>query len=163
MIGIDVERDREMKKWETIGLDRVIQMTREKAEWWRREGEETGGDGLPCPPSLPCSQGQWDTFPICLLKMRDPCGDRCPPLGNFLRVWRCHFLSSPHLCAPIYLKYRKKREGMLFWNKSDCTQFFSLWSCTHQQKAKTSSKWIKVLRCAVTCFTILLSPLSLFF
>lgn len=58
MIGIDVESCREMKKWEPIGLDGVIQMTRGKAEGWRREGEETGGDGSLRPPSLPCSQGQ---------------------------------------------------------------------------------------------------------
>lgn len=63
MIGIDVERDREMKKWETIGLDRVIQMTREKAEWWRREGEETGGDGLPCPPLPPLQSRTMRHFP----------------------------------------------------------------------------------------------------
>lgn len=55
MIGIDVERGGKMKKWKTIGLDwiGVIQLTREKAEGWSREGEETGGDGLPCPPPPP--------------------------------------------------------------------------------------------------------------
>lgn len=59
MIVMDFERCRKMKNWETIGLDGVIQMTREKAEGWKREGVETGGDGsLRAPLSLPCSQGQ---------------------------------------------------------------------------------------------------------
>lgn len=54
MIVMDFERGRKMKKWETIGLDGVIQMTREKAEGWKREGGETGGDGsLRAPLSLP--------------------------------------------------------------------------------------------------------------
>lgn len=58
IVVMDVERCRNMKKWETIGLDGVIQMTRETAEGWKREWEETGGDGSLRPLSLPCSQGQ---------------------------------------------------------------------------------------------------------
>lgn len=62
MIVMGVERYRKMKKWGTIGLDGVIQMTRETAEGWKREGEETGGDGSLRPLSASPAVKDNETF-----------------------------------------------------------------------------------------------------
>lgn len=132
----------------------VIQMTRERAEGWRREGEETGGDGSLRPPSLPCSQGQWDVFPICLLMMRAPCGDRPPPpppLGNFLRVWRRRSLSPPRPLTLIHPKFRKRGgggDGPLH-RAIMIARSFSHYgaACINKSIKRNNTKRIKVLRC----------------
>lgn len=113
-------------------------------------------------PSSPAVKDNETVFPICLLKMRDPCGGCCTPVANFsesLPLPRSH-LTSPHLHSAVSLKCRGGRE-----RSSEIT--VSARRVDHYaasiNNSKTNTKWLKMLRCAVTCSTILLCLVSFFF